>query len=37
MPSLGLAEAQADLLALDQIGPLLDRLQRLAGERSAVR
>ena len=28
--SLGLAEAQADLLALDQIGPLLDRLQRLA-------
>ena len=28
--SLGLAEAQADLVALDQISPLLDRLQRLA-------
>ena len=29
-PGLGLAEAQADLLALDQLAPLLDRLQRLA-------
>ena len=28
--SLDLAGAQADLLALDQLGPLLDRLQRLA-------
>lgn len=27
---MGLAEAQADLQALDQLGPLLDRLQRLA-------
>lgn len=29
-PSLDLAGAQADLAALDQLGPLLDRLQRLA-------
>ena len=29
-PGLDLAEAQADLLALDQLAPLLDRLQRLA-------
>ncbi|WP_374318347.1 hypothetical protein [Pseudoxanthomonas kaohsiungensis] len=29
-PSLDLAGARADLLALDQLGPLLDRLQRLA-------
>ncbi|MBO9716760.1 MAG: hypothetical protein J7507_08085 [Pseudoxanthomonas sp.] len=29
-PGLDLAEAQADLLALDQLGPVLDRLQRLA-------
>ena len=29
-PGLALAEAQADLLALDQLAPLLDRLQRLA-------
>ena len=29
-PGLNLAEAQADLLALDQLAPLLDRLQRLA-------
>ena len=29
-PGLELAEAQADLLALDQLAPLLDRLQRLA-------
>lgn len=28
--SLDLAGAQADLLALDQLGPLLDRVQRLA-------
>jgi hypothetical protein len=28
--SLDLAGAQADLLALDQLGPLLDRLQQLA-------
>ncbi len=29
-PSLGLADAQADLLALDRLRPVLDRLQRLA-------
>ena len=29
-PGLDLAAAQADLLALDQLAPLLDRLQRLA-------
>ena len=29
-PGLDLAGAQADLLALDQLAPLLDRLQRLA-------
>ena len=29
-PGLALAEAQADLLALDQLAPLLDRVQRLA-------
>lgn len=29
-PGMGLAEAQADLSALDQLSPLLDRLQRLA-------
>ena len=29
-PGLNLTEAQADLLALDQLAPLLDRLQRLA-------
>ena len=29
-PGLGLAEAQADLQALDQLAPLLNRLQRLA-------
>ena len=29
-PNLGLAEAQADLLALDKLRPVLDRLQRLA-------
>ena len=29
-PSLGLADAQADLRALDQLRPVLDRLQRLA-------
>ena len=29
-PGLELAEAQADLLALDQLAPLLDRVQRLA-------
>ncbi len=29
-PGLGLAEAQADLLALDQLAPLLGRQQRLA-------
>src|SRR5690606_19735982 len=29
-PGLDLAGAQADLLALDQLWPLLDRLQRLA-------
>lgn len=29
-PGLELAEAQADLQALDQLAPLLDRLQRLA-------
>lgn len=29
-PSLNLGEAQADLLALDRLRPLLDRLQRLA-------
>ena len=29
-PGLDLAEAQADLLALDQLAPLLDRVQRLA-------
>ena len=28
-PSLGLAEAQADVLALDRLRPLLERLQRL--------
>jgi hypothetical protein len=28
-PSLGLAEAQADLRALDQLRPLLARMQRL--------
>ena len=28
-PSLGLAEAQADLLALDRLRPVLERLQRL--------
>jgi hypothetical protein len=33
-PSLGLADAQADLRALDQLRPVLDRLQRLA-ERGA--
>ena len=33
-PSLGLADAQADLLALDRLRPVLDRLQRLA-ERGA--
>lgn len=33
-PSLGLAEAQADLLALDRLRPILDRVQRLA-ERGA--
>ena len=33
-PSIGLAEAQADLHALDQLRPVLDRLQRLA-ERGA--
>jgi len=29
-PSLGLAEAQADLRALERLRPVLDRLQRLA-------
>ncbi|WP_372013895.1 hypothetical protein [Pseudoxanthomonas sp. 10H] len=29
-PGLALAEAQADLQALDQLAPLLDRVQRLA-------
>ena len=29
-PNLGLADAQADLLALDRLRPVLDRLQRLA-------
>ncbi|RZI72495.1 MAG: hypothetical protein EOP13_14920 [Pseudomonas sp.] len=33
-PSLGLADAQADLLALDRLRPVLDRLERLA-ERGA--
>ena len=33
-PSIGLADAQADLRALDQLRPVLDRLQRLA-ERGA--
>lgn len=33
-PSLGLADAQADLRALEQLRPVLDRLQRLA-ERGA--
>lgn len=29
-PSIGLADAQADLRALDQLRPVLDRLQRIA-------
>ncbi len=31
-PSLGLAEAQADLLALDRLRPVLERVQRLVAQ-----